>query len=49
MTDRIDTLTVTLEQNTSKDDAEVIICAIMLIRGVVGVHGHAADKLTKSE
>jgi len=43
MTDRIKGLTVSLEPNIREDDAETIINAIKMIRGVNGVETHVAD------
>lgn len=43
MTDRIKSLTVVLENNLRSDDAEPILEAIRMIRGVVSVDAHVAD------
>ncbi len=43
MTDRINALTVVLEDNVRADDAEFIINAIRAIRRVVAVEPHVAD------
>ncbi|MFA7218937.1 MAG: hypothetical protein WC119_00230 [Synergistaceae bacterium] len=42
MTDRIKGLTVTIE-NMREDDAENIINAVRMIKGVVDVNAHVAD------
>lgn len=43
MTDRLNTLTVVLEQPIRDDDAEVIINAIKMVKGVLSVKGNVAD------
>ncbi len=43
MTDRIKGLTVLLEPDKRDDDAEYIINAIRMIKGVVSVKSHIAD------
>ena len=43
MTDRIKGLTVLLEPDKREDDAECIINAIRMIKGVVSVESHVAD------
>jgi len=43
MTDRYNTLTVVLENNTRDDDAEATIAAILQIKGVLTVAGNVAD------
>jgi hypothetical protein len=43
VTDRLKGLTVTLEPNLRDDDAQPIIDAIKLLRGVVSVKTHVAD------
>lgn len=43
MTDRIKGLTVLLEPDKRDDDAEYIINAIRMIKGVVSVKAHVAD------
>lgn len=43
MTDRIKALTVVLASNTREDDAEGVIKAIRLMRGVVSVTGEVED------
>lgn len=43
MSDKIKGLTIVLEPNIRDDDAEVIINAIKMIRGVAGVEAHVAD------
>ena len=43
MTDRIHSLTVTLERDTRDDDIQPVIAAILQLRGVVGVEMHVAD------
>lgn len=42
MTDRYDTFTVVLERPTRDDDAEPILTAIRMIRGVMQVVPHVA-------
>lgn len=46
MTDRFDSLTVVLERDTREDDAEAIIQAIRMIKGVLSVKPHVADLQT---
>ena len=43
MTERIKGLTVLLETDKRDDDAEYIINAIRMIKGVVSVNAHIAD------
>lgn len=43
MTDRLNALTVVLEQDLRTDDAEALIQAIHQLRGVLSVEGHVAD------
>lgn len=43
MTDRYNTLTVVLERDIRKDDAEALISAIQQLRGVLRVAGNIAD------
>lgn len=43
MTDRFHSLTVVLEQDTRDDDAEPILQAIRMIKGVLSVSGTVAD------
>jgi hypothetical protein len=43
MTDRYDAFIVVLEKNTRSDDAEAIVNALRMIKGVVGVEPHVAD------
>ena len=43
MTDRYHTLTVTLAADTRTDDAEALIGAIRMMRGVADVSGIVAD------
>jgi hypothetical protein len=43
MTDRYNTLTVVLERDIRDDDAEYIINAIKMIKGVADVSGNIAD------
>ena len=43
MTDRYYALTVVLEENTCEDDAESLITAIRMLRGVLSVTPHVAD------
>lgn len=43
MTDRFDSLTVVLEADIRTDDAEHIINAIQLIKGVLSVDPHVRD------
>jgi len=43
MTDRYHTLTVTLEKDTRDDDAEHLINAIQMMRGVLSVAGEVAN------
>lgn len=45
MTDRLNGLTVTLEPNMREDDAQCIIDAILLLKGVVSVTTHVADPM----
>lgn len=43
MTDRYTTLTVALDRETRDDDAQPIIDAIKMIKGVMAVTGNIAD------
>ena len=43
MTDRIKGLTITLQPNIREDDAQYIINAIQMIKGVIDVDTHVAD------
>lgn len=43
MTDRFHSLTVVLDQNIREDDAESLINAISMIKGVLSVSGNASD------
>lgn len=43
MTDRFNSLTVVLERNIRDDDAEPILEAIRMIKGVANVQGNVAD------
>ena len=43
MTDRIKGLTVTIQPNMREDDAEAIISAIQMVKGVIDVKTHVAD------
>lgn len=43
MTDRYATLTVALDRETRDDDAQPIIDAIKMIKGVMAVTGNVAD------
>ena len=43
MTDRIKGLTVTLEPNMREDDAQAIIDAVRMVKGVIDVETHVAD------
>lgn len=43
MTNRLNGLTVTLEPNMREDDAQCIINAILLLKGVESVTTHVAD------
>ena len=45
MTDRFNSLTVALERDIRDDDAEPILQAIRMIRGVLSVSGNVADNL----
>jgi hypothetical protein len=42
MTDRLNYLTVALEQDIREDDAQALISAIQMLRGVLSVTGHVA-------
>ena len=44
MTDRFATLTVALERDIREDDAEALISAIKMLRGVLDVRGDVADQ-----
>jgi len=43
MTDRIHSINVVLEENTRVDDAEYILNAIRMIKGVIAADGNVAD------
>lgn len=43
MTDRFNTLTVVLEKDIRDDDAEHILTAIRMVRGVLSVKGNVSD------
>lgn len=43
MTDRYNTLTVALERDIREDDAEALLTAIRMLRGVLSVSGNVAD------
>ena len=43
MTDRIKGLTVTLDPNIREDDAQAIIDAVSMIKGVANVETHVTD------
>lgn len=43
MTDRYNTLTVVLERDIREDDAEALLSAIRMMRGVLTVEGNVAD------
>jgi len=43
MTDRINAITVVLENDTREDDAESLIGAIKLLKGVLSVTPHVVD------
>jgi len=43
MTDRFNALTVILEKDVREDDAEPLILAIRLLKGVLAVEGHVAS------
>jgi hypothetical protein len=43
MTDRIHTLTVTLDKEYRDDDIEKLIDAIYMLKGVLNVKGHVTD------
>lgn len=43
MTDRLHSLTVVLDKNIRVDDAEELLKAIGLLRGVLDVRGNVAD------
>lgn len=43
MTDRLNSLTVALEQDMRTDDAEALIAAIKQMRGVLSVSGNVTD------
>ena len=43
MTDRVFALTVVLKDNTCTDDAQPILDAIQMIKGVLSVEAHVAD------
>ena len=45
MTDRIHSITVVLPRNIREDDAESLIKAIGMLRGVVSVTGNVADPI----
>lgn len=43
MTDRFHSLTVVLDADTRDDDAQPLIDAIMMLKGVIAVKGDVAD------
>lgn len=43
MTDRIHSITVVLEENLRVDDAERILDALRMVRGVISADGNIAD------
>lgn len=43
MTDRFNSLTVVLEKDMRDDDAESLLSAIMMLKGVIGVEGNVAS------
>lgn len=43
MTDRYNTLTVALDRDIREDDAEHLIAAIKMLKGVLAVEGNLAD------
>lgn len=43
MTDRIHSINVVLKENTRVDDAEYILNAIRMIKGVIAADGNVAD------
>lgn len=43
MTDRFNTITVSLEHDIREDDAETLISAICQLRGVLSVSGNVSD------
>lgn len=43
MTDRYNTLTVVLERDTRDDDAEALLNAIRMMKGVLTVEGNVSD------
>ena len=43
MTDRVFALTVVLKDNTRTDDAQPILDAIQMLKGVLSVEAHVAD------
>lgn len=43
MTDRFNSLTVVLDKDYREDDAQVLIAAIKILRGVIEVTGNVAD------
>jgi hypothetical protein len=43
MTERFNTLTVVLEKNIREDEADGLLNAIRMIRGVLSVEGNVAD------
>jgi len=43
MTDRFNGLIVTLEEDIREDDAEALMDAILMLRGVIKVEGHVSD------
>lgn len=46
MTDRINAITVVLENDIRDDDAEALLNAIRMIRGVLSVEPHIADSIS---
>lgn len=47
MTARLNALTVVLEQDIREDDAEELISAIRMLRGVLSVESHVADHASR--
>jgi hypothetical protein len=46
MTDRFNTLTVVLDRDIREDDAEVLISAIKMIKGIIDVKGNVSSPET---
>lgn len=47
MTDRVSSFLVTLEQNRREDDAEAILNALRMVKGVIAVEPVKADVATQ--